>query len=282
MRRKSRNDSGDELAELFASLVGFYLLALLVSWYLNRATFWHLVNYGIITLIVLIVSIYAFFKIKNSWKQKRSLQVLETINRAGLQKEIENFILRWGNEKKSVSGFMVREYNFSWNRINDFVKDIQNRGIKLSNKDFESYLYKFINEKEENLTHASIQTDTRELKSLSGADFERLLVRLYEKMGYSVQHIGQSGDQGGDLIVNKGSSRILIQAKAYNSWSVGNDSVQQAFTAKQHYDCNHAMVITTGHFTPAAFDIARTTHVELIERKHLQDMLQGHLGESWA
>jgi HJR/Mrr/RecB family endonuclease len=115
---------------------------------------------------------------------------------------------------------------------------------------------------------------------LSGGDFENLLVRLYESMGYIVQHPGGRGDQGGDLVLNKNGQRILVQAKRY-SGDIGNAAVQQAVAAKKYYDCNRVMLIGSSNFTRQALDLASANEVELIGKREIQELLLSHLKEGW-
>lgn len=99
-------------------------------------------------------------------------------------------------------------------------------------------------------------------------------------MGYIVEHCGKTGDQGGDLILNKGSQRILIQAKCYTNNS-GNDSVQQAVAAKKYYDSNEAWVVCSSNFTREAIELANVHEVKLVGKKELQELLLTYLKESW-
>ena len=117
---------------------------------------------------------------------------------------------------------------------------------------------------------------------MNGSDFERLLYRLYEAMGYSVQLSGKVGDQGGDLIATKNQERILIQAKCYINSTVGNSAVQEAVAARNYYDCNRAVVVTTSVFTREATELAKTNGVELVPKDMLQKLLLDYLKESWS
>lgn len=140
----------------------------------------------------------------------------------------------------------------------------------------------YVNEKEENLTRESIRRESQKFTKLSGTEFEKLLYRLFEAMGYRVEWIGKSGDQGGDLIANKDGERILIQAKCYRDWSTGNFAVQQVVGAMKYYDCSKAMVVTTSHFTKEAIVLAKVNKTELISKEQLQELLLRFLGESWV
>lgn len=57
--------------------------------------------------------------------------------------------------------------------------------------------------------------------------------------------------------------------------------MQEAVAAKNHYDCNKAIVITTSNFTREATELAKTNKVELIPKELLQKMVLDNLKESW-
>jgi len=117
-------------------------------------------------------------------------------------------------------------------------------------------------------------------KNLRGADFEKLLYRLYEKMGYAVQLTGKTGDQGGDLIITKEGKRIVVQAKRYQDL-VNNKAIQEAVAAKGIYNCNSATVIVTSDFTDGALELAKANYVYLINGKKLREFLLYYLKEVW-
>lgn len=117
---------------------------------------------------------------------------------------------------------------------------------------------------------------------LSGSGFENLLYRLFQAMGYTVQKIGRTGDQGGDLIANMdGKVRLLIQAKCYNGSPVGNAAVQEAVAAQKYYDCNGAMVVTSSDFTKEALELAKANAVGLVGKERLSELVVQYLKESW-
>jgi hypothetical protein len=113
----------------------------------------------------------------------------------------------------------------------------------------------------------------RDVSTLSGTAFEKHVAETYRRLGYRVRVTKQSGDAGVDVIADKGTERLAIQTKQY-SGSVGNDSVQQAFTGKTIYDCTGAVVVCTTTFTSAAKAAARATNVELIDGKAYSHLMQ--------
>ena len=192
-------------------------------------------------------------------------------------------VSRFGlGQEKDKNVWTRRNYKISWNRINDLKDFLHQKGIDFSSEEISILLANYIDKREFNLTVDSISATTNSFSKLSGSDFERLLYRLYIAMGYAVQITGKTGDQGADLIVTMGQERLLIQAKCYKDWSVGNSAIQEAAAAKNHYDCNKAAVITTSFFTKEATELAKTNQVELIPKELLQKMLLDNLKESWS
>jgi HJR/Mrr/RecB family endonuclease len=208
--------------------------------------------------------------------------VLNKLKSLGQEEYLKNFITQFGLEgKKSRQGYVFRNHNFDWDRINDLKKILKEKGIISREKDVFSILRFYIQEKEEAYTRESIHKEPQKFTFLSGSDFEKLLYRLFERMGYKVELTGRSGDQGGDLIAIRDGERILIQAKCYRDWSTGNAAVQQVVGAMKYYDCARAIVITTSHFTPEAISLAKANKTELISKEQLQEMILKYLGESW-
>ena len=113
----------------------------------------------------------------------------------------------------------------------------------------------------------------KDVASLSGVAFERHVAETYRRLGYRARVTKQSGDAGADVIAENGIERLAIQTKQY-SGSVGNDSVQQAYTGKTIYNCTRAVVVCTSTFTSAARASARATDVELIDGKGYARLMQ--------
>lgn len=201
---------------------------------------------------------------------------------SGQEDYLKNFINRFGRESGRGQGYTFRNHRFDWDRINDLKKILEEKGVTSNEKDVFALLRFYIQEKEENLTRESIRKEPQRFEKLSGSNFEGLLSRLFEAMGYRVELTGRSGDQGGDLIANKEGERVLIQAKCYRDWSTGNAAVQQVVGAMKYYDCNKAMVVTTSHFTSEAIVLAKTNQTELVSKEQLQELLLKYLGESWG
>jgi HJR/Mrr/RecB family endonuclease len=289
MRRKYKkyyeDDPVNKIVETIFVIIIFYFVFLFFQFQTNRANFWRWSIYGIIFFLIIILLILAFRKMKFKIEENNKQSLLKQIRDANQEEGIINFINNFGFTGRKNNSWSFRNHFIEWDRINDLEKILKEKGIKLKmenkQKDVFTLLRYYIEKKEEKTTRESIKRDPQKFASLSGHDFENLIYRLFSAMHYSVERIGKTGDQGGDLIANKDGERTLIQAKCYKDWSTGNAAVQQAVAAKQHYNCNKAMVITTSYFTREAIELAGTTRTQLISKERLQEMLLKYLEESW-
>jgi restriction system protein len=107
---------------------------------------------------------------------------------------------------------------------------------------------------------------------LTGHEFEHFLKDVFIKLGFRVTLTAQSGDYGADLIIEKDNIRTVVQAKRYKKL-VGIQAIQEVVSAKQHYKCSHALVVTNSNFTKAARNLAYSNHVTLWYRKRLITVL---------
>lgn len=113
-----------------------------------------------------------------------------------------------------------------------------------------------------------------DIDRLSGEEFEYRLIILFEKLGYQVKHVGnQKGDYGVDLVLEKDSARIALQAKCYKKWHVGEDAVREVLAGKNMYQCSDAWVVTNSTFTNMAIKLAKVNSVKLISRSGLITLL---------
>ena len=112
------------------------------------------------------------------------------------------------------------------------------------------------------------------LDSLDGIQFEQKCAQLLILNGFSNVIVTQAtNDYGIDIIAEKDNKKYAIQCKNYNS-SVGNSSVQEAFTGKEFYKCDQAVVLTNNYFTDNAAILANKTHVLLWDREYLKDLIK--------
>jgi hypothetical protein len=116
-----------------------------------------------------------------------------------------------------------------------------------------------------------LHTDWR---SLRGIPFEEFVASVFESLGYSVEMTKASGDQGLDLIVTGHGWRLGVQCKGFVA-SVGNRSVQEAYTGKTFYRCSECMVVTNSAFTRGAIDVAGRVGCRLVDEAKIPALIKG-------
>ena len=280
--RKYREEDNDP-ERFLVCVTLLYILYLFAQYYSNRDNFWHWVWYGLAFFILTIPAIIIFNRLKEKIHQRKKDKIINDIEKAGLAEYTNSFITRFGlGQERSRDLWQYRNYSIDWNRIHELQDDFADKGVKLSDSKINIVLRHYIAKREHDFMSKSIGVRKYDFEKLSGSQFEKILYRLYTVMGYAVQLNGKVGDQGGDLIAVKDQERLLIQAKCYKEWNVGNKAVQEAVAAKNHYDCNKAAVITTSNFTREATELAKTNNVELISKQLLQKMILDNLKESWS
>jgi len=266
-----------EIADFFLRILAIYVMVLLLMWFTNKEMFWNYFFWGTV-FIVIIISFFLLFK---KQKNKRRENLIKDIERLSLKDNVNNFINRAGMEKGRYAWKYVN-YGFNRDKMNIFLRTLKEDGLKLKNMDdLEYILTNYIDKKEEFLLKGDLNSKQNSFNSLSGTEFELLLVRLFESMGFIVEHCGKVGDQGGDLVINKDGKRILIQAKRYTN-SIGNGAVQEAVAAKKYYDCSKSVLIGSASFTSGAIELAKVNNVRLLGKKELQELIQKNLNESWV
>jgi restriction system protein len=283
MAYRRRRDDENPLLGFIASVIVLCLLYVAFLYYTNRAEYWRDIWYFAGFAVVIVAVIIAGLVFLNRWRERKSEALFAALKQNDLEGYVKNFIDRFGVQKGKKTDWTFRGHSFDWQRLEDFRKVLNEKGMRLSTDKWDTtlaLLKHYIQEKEERLTRESISILPKKFSELSGSDFENLLYRLFGAMGYAVQKTGKTGDQGGDLIANLSGQRIVIQAKRYTS-TVGNSAVQEAVAAQKYYDCNKVMVVTNSSFTKEAIELARVNNVELIGGAKLGELLLQNLKESW-
>ncbi|OMF37477.1 hypothetical protein BK133_05315 [Paenibacillus sp. FSL H8-0548] len=111
-----------------------------------------------------------------------------------------------------------------------------------------------------------------EIDKMEGRQFEIYLGHLFKAHGYDVEVTQAAGDFGADLVINKAGKKIVIQAKRYSS-NVGIKAVQEAQASIAHYGASEAWVVSNSDYTAAAYTLAKSNGVRLINRKQLIEMI---------
>ncbi|MFD2613523.1 restriction endonuclease [Paenibacillus gansuensis] len=111
-----------------------------------------------------------------------------------------------------------------------------------------------------------------DIDKMDGHRFEHYLAQLFKFHGYRSEVTKASGDYGADLVISKDGRKIVVQAKRYSA-KVGIKAVQEAFAAIAHYGAAEAWVVTNNDYTDAAYALAKSNKVRLINREALIELM---------
>lgn len=116
--------------------------------------------------------------------------------------------------------------------------------------------------------YADSISNTNNINSLSGAEFEVVCKQLIEKMGFHAELTKTSGDGGIDIIAYNHqpllSGKYIIQCKRY-SGSVGEPIIRDLYGVVTSERANKGILMTTGTFTAPAIRFAKGKPLELID-----------------
>ena len=104
-----------------------------------------------------------------------------------------------------------------------------------------------------------------------GKDFENIIARHYNMLGYSARVIGGAGDQGVDVVV-LGKENMIIQCKRHafgNKVKAGDLQKFGGATRLEKYKEFYPVLITNSHVTPKSKEYAREADIKIMEREEL-------------
>lgn len=122
-------------------------------------------------------------------------------------------------------------------------------------------------------------------RAIQPREFELLVIRLLDRMGYGrrghIEHSGQPGDRGIDGIISQdplGLDRIYIQAKRYTENVVQRPEIQKFVGALMGAQGDRGVFITTSTFSSGAKTEAERVNarIELIDGKRLAELMLEH------
>ena len=126
------------------------------------------------------------------------------------------------------------------------------------------------------------EVSKRGLDNLSGIEFEELITRLLQRMGFRAEMTKASGDGGIDVVATLDQpvtgGRYLIQCKRYGQDSPVGAAIVREFCGALTADRRaiKGILITTSGFTAPALEFAGGLPIELIGRDQLQRLLDQH------
>lgn len=114
---------------------------------------------------------------------------------------------------------------------------------------------------------------------MDGHEFEYFCAELLRKNGFIGVKVTQgSGDHGIDILARKDGKKYAIQCKCYSN-NVGNKAVQEAYSGKDIYGADMAVVMTNRYYTKQAKIDAGKLGVELWDRNKLTYFIRNAKGK---
>ena len=118
------------------------------------------------------------------------------------------------------------------------------------------------------------------IDQMTGVDFEKILIRKLQKIGFRVTETPGSGDYGADIILDdEDETRFIIQCKRFSS-RVNLKAVQEVVAAMKHYSADYAIVATNNEFLKSAVELAKSNDVELWAGTKIMQVLSGDISET--
>lgn len=186
----------------------------------------------------------------------------------------EEFIRKWHNELQNevlyTSDSLKKQklLNDSFDNIMLLYPRMSQENVAL----IESFKGEYSGSYESEIGENAI-TDLSTIDNMDGHEFERFCASLLIKKGYSNVQVTQAGgDFGVDVLAEKDGVKYAIQCKCYSS-DLGNKCVQEAYTGRDYYKSNVAVVLTNRGFTKSAIETAKAVGVILWDRGMLKQLI---------
>ncbi len=118
------------------------------------------------------------------------------------------------------------------------------------------------------------QTGAASIRELGWREFEALLSEAFRRQGFTAEHTGSSGPDGGvDHRLIKAGAVTLVQCKHWKAQQVGVKIVRELLGVVSSERAQSGVVITSGTFTSDAAEFASKNPIRLIDGRELVAMI---------
>ena len=114
--------------------------------------------------------------------------------------------------------------------------------------------------------------DLSVLDNTSGREFEKFIISLFQKLGYSSTITNRSKEYGCDMMLQQDNYRIAVQTTRSES-ELTFTSVQRVLDSSRKYNSQLSIVITNNKFLSSAKNLAKIKDVVLLDRKKLLELV---------
>jgi restriction system protein len=141
-----------------------------------------------------------------------------------------------------------------------------------------------IREGRERIEHQYRQARRADLKlaqlaTLTPESFEEFVAEMFEALGYDVEQVGGSGDEGADLRLRRRDGLLAVVQCKYHKKGVVGSPVLQKFLGTIHHTLSHkGYFVTTSTFSLSAEKFAAEHPIELVDGPRLIELVNQALG----
>ncbi len=108
---------------------------------------------------------------------------------------------------------------------------------------------------------------------LSDLELEKLAEQVYKKLGYAVQHVGQTGDHGIDvLLINPNNQKEIVQCKQWSK-PVGEAALRDLYGAMMHDNAIRGWIWAPRGFSGPAKAWARGKPIVLVDDAEINRLI---------
>ena len=118
-----------------------------------------------------------------------------------------------------------------------------------------------------------------QLSSLTPESFEEFVAELFEAIGYIVQPVGGTGDEGADLLLRRNDGTLaVVQCKYHKKSVVGSPELQKFLGTIHHTRSHKGFFVTTSTFSLSAEKFAAEHPIELVDGTRLVELVSEAIG----
>ena len=114
--------------------------------------------------------------------------------------------------------------------------------------------------------------------TLTPEGFEEFVGEVFEALGYQVEHVGGTGDEGADLRLARDGLRAIVQCKYHTKGVVGSPELQKFLGTIHHNRSHKGFFVTTRTFSLAAEKFSADHPIELIDGPRLVELVKEAMG----
>ena len=118
-------------------------------------------------------------------------------------------------------------------------------------------------------------------RQIAAEEFEVHCAEILQGQGWKTRLTKRSGDQGVDIVAERGGITVVFQCKWYNS-VVGNGAVQEVHAGKGFAHADIGVVVSNANFTSSARELAHALGVLLLHHSQLGQFDRALLEMFWT